>query len=200
MDEEEYYKKCSTPSTWFFSGVQLYNAAVILLDIWTDAINKPIPRIITPPTKGELEQAIEHIAKCCDLFPVYTLLIGHALENIAKGLEIMEKTKHGSPQASSPNLTVSSLGISDHETLKRLDRLKISLSPEERDAVQIAVDHVKWAGTYGVPKKPGEHFASEDMPIVIKERRKYADALNPLFNRLCSEFREKAFRYFGTIF
>ena len=138
------------------------------------------------------------MAKCCDLFPVYTLLMGYALENISKGLEIMEKTKPKSTLASSSNLDVLELSVNDHKTLERLKRLKISLSPEENDAVQIGVDHVIWAGKYGVPMKPG-NYVSESMPGVVKEWRKYADILDPLFDRLYREYRERAYRYFGKI-
>lgn len=198
MDEDEYYKKCRTPSTWYFSGQQMYNAAVTLLDVWTDAIDKPIPRIPISPTKEELNAITDQMVKCCDLFPVYTLLMGYALENMSKGLEIMEKTKSESKLASCLNLDISKLGVNDHNTLARLQRLKISLSPEESEAVQIAVDHVIWAGKYGVPMRPG-HYVSEDMPSVIKEWQKYADILNPLFKRLYKEFNERAYRYFGNI-
>jgi hypothetical protein len=199
MDKKEYYKKCKTPSTWFWAGQQMYNAAVTLLDIWTEAINKSIPRIPFSPTIEELNAVTEHLSKCFDLFPVYIMLMGYALENLSKGLEIMEKTKPGAILAGRSDLTLKELGVGDHKTLERLDRLKISLSPEEKEAVQIAVDHVIWAGRYGIPKIPGEHEASEDMSAYIVEWRKYADALNPLFNRLHSEYRERAFRYFRSI-
>jgi hypothetical protein len=79
MDEDEYYKKCRDPSTWYFAGCQTYNAAVILLNIWKDAINKPIPRIGISPTSEELNAITEHFAKCCDLFPAYIMLMGYSL-------------------------------------------------------------------------------------------------------------------------
>jgi len=201
MDEKEYYKKCKTSSTWYFAGCQMYNAAVTLLDIWTDSINKPIPHIPISPTTEELNAITEHLSKCCDLFPVYMMLMGYALENMSKGLELMEKTKPGGDLAGRSNLTVKNLGFGGkkgHETLERLDRLEISLDPDEREAVQIAVDHVIWAGRYGIPMNPGKH-ASDDMPDVIKERRKYADALKPLFDRLYKKYRERAFLYFGSV-
>jgi hypothetical protein len=127
------------------------------------------------------------------------MLMGYALENMSKCLEVMDKTKPGSQFANRLNLTVSELGVGGHEILKRLDRLDIHLEPKEEEAVQIAVDHVIWAGKYRVPMRPGEHCTPEDMPAVIKERQKYADVLGPVFDMLCRIVRERSFRYFGII-
>lgn len=176
----------------------MYNAADILFDTWIDSINKPIPRMRYTPTCEELKRCEEQLMKSCDLFPVYMMLMGYALENMSKGLDLMEKTKPGGSLAGHSNLTIHDLRFDDHNTLKRLDRL-VSLSPEEREAVEITDDHVIWAGKYGVPKCPGQHQASEDMPTSIAEWRKYADALKPLFDRLYKEYRERAFLYFGSI-
>jgi len=199
MDDDEYYKICRDPSSWFYAGCQMYNSAVILLDIWADAINKPIPSLPFSPTTEEINAHIEHFSKCFDLFPVYTMLMGYALENMSKGLDVIEKTKPGSPLADRLDLTIKELNINDHRTLERLVRLKISLSSDEKEAVQIAVDHVFWAGKYPVPIIPKNH-ASDEMPAAIKEWQKYADTLNPIFNRLHKEVRERAFRYFQIIF
>src|SRR5271157_5044028 len=199
MDKKEYYRKCKTPSTWFFAGRQMYNAADIIFDIWTYSINKPIPRMRYTPTCEELNTCEEQLMKSCDLFPVYMMLMGYALENLSKGLALMERTKPGGDLVDCSNLTIKDLGFGDHNTLKRLDWLEISLSQEEQEAVEITDDHVIWAGKYGVPKSPGQHKASEDMPTSIAEWRKYADALQPLFDRLYKEYRERAFLYFGLI-
>jgi hypothetical protein len=199
MDEEEYYKKCKDPSTWFFAGRQMYNAADTLLDTWTEAINKPIPRLPFSPTSEELKAFGEHMVKCGDLFPAYIMLMGYALENLSKGLMIMEKTKPGGPQANQPNLTIKELGVVGHNTLERLNWLEVILSPEEEEAVLIAADHVVWAGKYGVPRDPGKHEASEGMSISVKDWQKYVDPLSSLFDRLYNEYRERACRYFNLI-
>ena len=202
MDSDEYYKKCKTPSTWFFAGRQMYNAADILFDVWNDAINKSIPRMRFTPTCEELNAFEEQLMKSCDLFPVYMMLMGYALENISKGLELMDRTKPGGDLAGCSNLTVKNLdfgGKKGHRTLERMDRLEISLSQEEREAVKITDDHVIWAGKYGVPKSPGQYQASEGMPTSIAEWRKYAEALRPLFDRLYEEFRVRALRDFNMI-
>ncbi|MGZ6387328.1 MAG: hypothetical protein ACXWOL_18110 [Ktedonobacteraceae bacterium] len=116
--------------------------------------------------------------------------------------DLIDRFNTGGDLAGRSNLTVKDLGFGDkkgHNTLERLDRLKISLIPEEREAVEITDEHVIWAGKYGVPKSPGQHQASEDMPTSIAEWRKYAGTLKPLFDRLYKEYRERAFLYFGSI-
>lgn len=199
MDEEEYYKKCKSPSTWFFAGRQMYNAADTLLDTWIKAINKPMLPLSSLPTSEELKAWGDHMVRCCDLFPAYMMIMGYALENLSKGLMIMEKTKPGGRMADKSNLTIKELGVVDHNTLERLKRLGVILSPEEEEAVLIADDHVVWAGKYGVPKEPGEHKASEGMSIYIKDWQEYVGPLNSLFDRLYNEYKEKACCYFNII-
>jgi hypothetical protein len=202
MQGKEYYQNCETPSSWFFAGIQNNNAATVILEVWKEAISKPLPRIPLSPTTGELSSITEWLWKSCDLFPAYMMLAGYALENIAKGLELMERTKTGGDLAGRSNLTAKDLGFSGkdgHMTLKRLDRLGIPLDLVERNVVQIAEDHVIWAGRYCIPLNPGSH-ASDDMPNVIKEWSKYADAIKPLFDRLCKIYRDRALQYFSLIF
>lgn len=83
------------------------------------------------------------------------MLRGYALENLSKGLVVMEKTKPCGPLAGRPDPTLEELGVIGHNTLGRLKRLKTTLSPEEEEAALIATDHVIWAGRYGIPKVPG---------------------------------------------
>ena len=89
--------------------------------------------------------------------------------------------------------------VPDHNTLERLKRLKIILSPEEEEAALTATDHVIWAGRYGVPKVPGKHEASEDISSCISEWQKYVDPLNSLFDRLYKEYKARAWQDFSTI-
>jgi hypothetical protein len=199
IDAAEYHDKVKDPASWYFAGCQMYNAAVILFDIWVDAINKPLPRTPISPTRDELTAIREQMIRCCNLLSPYFMLMGYAIENLSKGLEVMEKTKPGAPLAGRSNLTISDLGVGDHNTKGRLERLGIIPKPEEEEAVQIALDCVIWGGKYCVPMRPGEHKALEGMPAVIKERQKYADPLNAFFDRLYREFKERAFRYFEMI-
>ncbi|MGH8494085.1 MAG: hypothetical protein ACRERR_13425 [Moraxellaceae bacterium] len=106
------------------------------VNAWDESISNP-----EEFSKQEQESGILSVA--LDSFPVYVLLAGLAIENLAKGVLVAQDPKHFKKGA---RLT--------HDLLPYVEQSGISISPKQRDLLIEIEENVLWKGRYPVPKKP----------------------------------------------
>jgi hypothetical protein len=172
------------------AGERMYYAANTFLEIWQKTMNTSTLDFISLDTPEKREAFSEYLAKA-HLFPQYLMLIGYAIENVAKGLDIVIQLNQG---VKAHNL--KDLIVVDHDAnmcrLKHIAKhFHIKISRDEYEAAKLAIDHVIWAGKYGVPKDPKCRDSTEEMSPSVPEWQRSANVLNPLFNKIRNVLAKK---------
>jgi hypothetical protein len=129
-----YERASRVPLVWRFASDPLRRAAHILLPVIEEDL-----RIHSDPSAdtAAFEAPTSH---------VYMLLVGLAVENLAKGICV----------ASNPNIIKNdqfSGGLKTHKLLDLLERGGVKLSQEESYLLERLETFINWAGRYPIPAK-----------------------------------------------
>jgi hypothetical protein len=194
LDEDEYDRLVKDPYSWYRAGQKMDFAAKKILKLWKDAMD--LPKVIPVAFNDPKSRMVAHDiwTSRLELFDTHLMLMGYAIENTTKGLDLSVKIVDHDDSLKDRCNSVANIGLKYHDSdlryLTRIaKRLKIVIGKEEKDAAKLAVDHVLWAAKYPVDKKAGENI-SETMRRSFPERpelEKYADSLETLYLKLEKE-------------
>src|SRR5438128_5199933 len=121
------------PSSWLHSAEALMRAARSLLPI------------IEADGRGILDATVGDAFEAA-VTPIYMLLVGLAIENLAKGIYVARN-----PTAcSSDNLPRE---LTTHKAIELLESLDVSLSQAEVSLLERIETFVLWAGRYPIPRR-----------------------------------------------
>jgi len=186
MDKNKYNRLVRDPYTWYRAGQNMQFVANKTLKLWQKALDSP--QIIAVDFNNPKSRAAcyDILTSRGELFHTYMMLMGYAIENITKGLEVCLKMKDKNSKIQKPVYVLKDIDLSYHDIhlhhLKHVVKsLNIDLDKNERDAAKLAVDHVLWVGKYPVPVNSDVQDYSNTN---IREYQKYAVILDSLFLRL----------------
>jgi hypothetical protein len=120
-----------------------------------------------------------------NLLPVYMMLMGMAIENLAKGIKVARVLKEDNTIID--GATLKKLGILGHTAPDLIKGLGISLKDDEKKLLDDINEHLEWSGRYSAPSNEGKPVLSETvehMTIVEIENEKVFEVLACLYKRL----------------
>lgn len=189
IDKNEYDKIAKDPYTWYRAGQRMHFAARKVLKLWRDAVDAPEVIAVDFNSLKSRQAFYDHHTSRRELFSTYMMLMGYAIENMTKGLDLYIMRKEDAPEIRMPAYDIKSLRLKDHD--EKLNRLKhvvktlnIPFNEYEEDAAILAVDHVLWVGKYPIPKESGKDDYTKRMLKDNLVRQKCADVLDSLFLKL----------------
>lgn len=127
------------------------------------------------------------------LLPVYMMLMGMAVEDLAKGIKVARKLKEDNTIVNRATLKI--LGINGHVAPDLIEGLGISLDDDEKKLLSDINEHLEWSGRYSAPSnqyKPVLSERIENMTLVEIEEEKVFEVLAGLYERLMDVFDMEA--------
>ncbi len=166
------------PLQWYLAGETLKRIA--------DGIHTRIEKAHTAEMMDE-----EIISEFVGAYPVYLMLMGYALENIAKGLIIGKEAEKPST-GGCPMVSLHCLGIDIHDTSQLLDKLannyglnEIRLTGDEKEILSTVLEFVTWQARYPISKKGKGHYGSAIWKSEeLKGNKKFNRELIDLYDKL----------------
>jgi hypothetical protein len=162
------------PGNWLFAADTLKESADVLLRTSEEARRKLVDAF--KADRPDLAETLADIAGEPFLLPVYLLLAGLAIENVAKGIAVAHDPTHIKPGKG------GSLTKWGHIGAQLFDELGIPLDEAETALVERLRDYVIWAGRYPAPQTGKQLEASR-----VPDRPARPAAIDALFDRLRSE-------------
>lgn len=168
-------------------------AANKILELWKAASDSPQVFTVDFNNPKSRQALYDHFMSKQTLFSTYMMLMGYAIENMTKALNLCLKIKNNNPEVQKPAYDIHSLGLRYHdENLYNLKHVvkafKMHSDEDEMGAAKLAVDHVLWVGKYPVPiNSEVQDYYSKN----IRELQKYAEILDSLFLRLEKKLAEE---------
>jgi len=126
---------------------------------------------------------------CATIVPVFMMLMGMAIENIAKGIKIARKLKVDPSIAEKASL--DTLGIRGHTGPELINELGIVMSDVEKFLLDDANEHLEWRGRYSAPANERKQILPNnimDLTIVEAEEDGIFEVLLNLYIKLNNMF------------
>ena len=123
------------------------------------------------------------------ILPVYMMLMGMAVENLAKGIKVARMLKEDNTIVS--RATLREFEIYGHTTPDLIKSMGISLNDNEEKYLDDINEHLEWAGRYSAPAKEDKIVLPEtvmDMTPAEFEEEKGFEILTGLYKRLMDIF------------
>ncbi|MBI1882070.1 MAG: hypothetical protein HYR94_28175 [Chloroflexi bacterium] len=146
------------PVSWKSVSLDLKHAADRLYDLYHDATLRIIEQSLEEIKEGEKTEdsrALEgkELEDFLDsqLISKYFLLMGYAIENLLKGILMIQH-----PEYFKPNAKITD--IRSHNLVNLCKRCKISLRQEEADLLNKLTRHIEWQGKYPIPLESDKMF------------------------------------------
>lgn len=182
--------------SWKMSALTLLRASDKIYEDYIAANQRERERDITE-TQESQELHGQELEDLWDmqLYPVYLLLVGYAVENLIKGIIFSRD----------PNLLVSGEKLSNNHTNHSLVDLfkKTGLSMDD-DIEEILIglrQFIVWKGRYSIPKNINIYMNEREFPKILYDRKKIEDFIIYLIsqlNKIPSVAFEKADTYMGV--
>jgi hypothetical protein len=146
------------PIAWKVSSFSLKHAADKLYDVYDAAENRILQRLVDEIESGqsqddtrelEGEELLDH--HDTHLFSVYCLLLGYAIENLLKGILMVQH-----PEYFKPNKKMTD--IRSHNLVRLCNRCNIPVDKNETALLDTLTTYVEWQGKYPIP------LSIDDMP------------------------------------
>jgi hypothetical protein len=202
MDAKESYRKViSNPWSWKSTSSGLFYAANDLCDLYQERLEaerkksilclglKPIIRqdfaIACPGKIMSCEDMNINSKPYLNLLPIYMMLMGMAIENLAKGIKVARVLKEDNTIVN--GATLEKLGILGHTAPDLIKGLGISLEDDEKKLLDDINEHLQWSGRYSAPSYEGKHVLSETvehMTIAEIYNKNVFEVLGCLYKRL----------------
>jgi hypothetical protein len=177
MDGKNYREVISNPWSWFFAGEILYENANELHDLYVkrhEAILEYLKRRSNGIQENKCNRSTEpknNVPSNTHIPPVFLMLIGMAIEDMAKGIIVARKLKANINIVD--NATLKELDILGHCSPTLINKLGISITDTEKRLLKDANDHLIWAGRYAAPAKETHQISCDTImhktPGEIKE-------------------------------
>ena len=150
--KRQFDSTAKSPLGWQLSARQLKRAADIVRAVSDNAAEEQVKRILQEVADGTLRDGSramseQEVALMLDssLIGVYLMLIGLAIENLAKGVLVARD-----PDCINVKGEFKHKG---HNLLALIESCKICISPGERDMLRNLTEHTMWRGRYMIPLK-----------------------------------------------
>lgn len=178
------------------TGNKLFKAKLKKSETELDQLGSGIESAIckyTPVT------ALGEIASCDDLYlnlksylhllPIYMMLMGMAVEDLAKGITVARKLKEDNTIVD--RATLKLLGVYGHSAPDLIEHLGIYLKDNEKKLLLDINEHLEWSGRYSAPSNENKLVLSETVwtmtPVEFDEEKVF-EVLAGLYMQLLDIF------------
>lgn len=161
--KKQFALRCRMHATWRLTAIGLHRSATACLETYRTAKDlsfRSIQQEISSgkPTTGSRPMTQEEYDVCIDLTAIrtYMLLMGLAIENLAKGILIS-----ANPALVKDNISLDK-SLRHHNLVKFVTLSGVTMSDKEGDVLRMLTEHVTWSGCYPAPLSVEEIRPKED--------------------------------------
>lgn len=156
---------CTLPLSWKAVFFNLKRAADQLFDRYHDSTLRSVRMFLEETQAARAAGITLSVSRTLEgqeledhrdggLISVYYLLVGYAVENLLKGLLMIQHPEYFKPE-------VKLVEIRSHNMVALAKRCGITVSPDEERLLVKLSEHVEWRGKYPVPLEIGKAYPKQ---------------------------------------